>query len=112
MAFPRSPYIKFIQVGKGFDVADDAIADMVQKNDLVVTADIPLADKVVKKGGFALNPRGEFYTEDSIKERLAVRNLMEDLRSQGQVRGGPAPMGKTENQKFANALDRFLRKAT
>lgn len=110
MHFPRTPYIRFVQVGHGFDVADQKIVDLVEPNDLVITADIPLADLVIQKGGFALNPRGEFYTPDSIKERLAVRHLMEELRSTGQISGGPPPMGKVEQQKFANALDRFLTK--
>jgi uncharacterized protein len=110
MHYPRTPYVRFVQVSNGFDVADDKIVEMVEPKDLVITADIPLADKVVQKGGFALNPRGEFYTADSIKERLAVRNLMEGLRDSGQVSGGPAPLGKVEQHKFASALDRFLTK--
>jgi len=110
MNYPRTSHIRFIQVSNGFDVADDKIVEMAESNDLVITADIPLADKVVSKGAFALNPRGEFYTENSIKERLAVRNLMEGLRDAGQIHGGPPPLGKVELHKFATALDRFLAK--
>ena len=105
---PRSRYIRSIQVASGFDVADNRIAELVQRGDLVITADIPLAATVIDKGGLALNPRGELYTTENIKERLAMRNLMDELRSTGQVTGGPAALGKRERQAFANALDRLL----
>ncbi len=105
---PRSRYIRSIQVTSGFDVADNRIAELVQRGDLVITADIPLAATVIDKGGLALNPRGELYTTENIKERLAMRNLMDELRSTGQVTGGPAALGKRERQAFANALDRLL----
>ncbi len=105
---PRSRYIRSIQVASGFDVADKRIAELVQRGDLVITADIPLAATVIDKGGLALNPRGELYTTENIKERLAMRNLMDELRSTGQVTGGPAALGKRERQAFANALDRLL----
>ncbi len=105
---PRSRYIRSIQVPAGLDVADNRIAALVERGDLVVTADIPLAAKVVDKGALALNPRGELYTTENIKERLAMRNLMDELRSTGQLTGGPAALGKKERQAFANALDRLL----
>lgn len=107
---PRSKYIKLIQVPGGFDVADAKIVESVCAHDLVITADIPLASDVIKKGAHALNPRGDLYTEDNIKERLAVRNLMDSLRGAGQITGGPAAMNRTDQQNFGNALDRFLTK--
>ena len=105
---PPSPYIRSIQVPSGFDVADNRIAELVEQGDLVITADIPLAATVIDKGGLALNPRGELYTEENIKERLAMRNLMDELRGMGEVTGGPAALGKKDRQAFANALDRLL----
>jgi hypothetical protein len=106
-----SPFIKFVLVPKGFDVADNIIVERVEKGDLVITADIPLASATIEKGGFALNVRGEFYTEENIQQRLAMRNYMEELRSLGQRTGGPAPLNTKDHQDFANALDRFLAKS-
>ena len=105
---PKSRFIKSIQVPSGFDVADDTIVERMQSGDLVITADIPLADEVIATGGTALNPRGTFYDRENIARHLARRNLMEELRSSGTISGGPAPLGKTEIQTFANQLDRFL----
>jgi uncharacterized protein YaiI (UPF0178 family) len=105
---PRSAYIRAVQVPAGFDVADNRIVGELQAGDLVVTADIPLAAEVVAKGGVALNPRGELYTAENVRERLAMRNLMEDLRSAGAVSGGPPTLSKTDRQNFANQLDRLL----
>jgi hypothetical protein len=105
---PRSRYIRAIQVPAGFDVADNRIVRELQAGDLVVTADIPLAAEVVDKGGVALNPRGELYTAENVRERLAMRNLMEELRSTGAVSGGPPTLSKTDRQNFANQLDRLL----
>ncbi|MGD2082645.1 MAG: YaiI/YqxD family protein [Chromatiales bacterium] len=105
---PRSRYIRAIQVPAGFDVADNRIVRELQAGDLVVTADIPLAAEVVDKGGVALNPRGELYTVENVRERLAMRNLMEELRSTGVVSGGPPTLSKTDRQNFANQLDRLL----
>ncbi len=107
---PPSPYIRAIRVGAGFDVADKHIAAQVEAGDLVITADIPLAAAVIDRGGYALNPRGEFYTRENIGERLALRNFMDELRSSGVNTGGPAALGQAERQAFANQLDRFLRK--
>ena len=107
---PPSPYIKRWQVGFGFDVADNYIVDTMQPGDLVITADIPLADDVVTKGGTALNPRGELYTTNNIKQLLARRNLNESLRSCQMVRGGPDKFTSKEIQVFANTLDRILAK--
>lgn len=105
---PPSSYIKAIQVPAGFDVADNNIVRQIQQGDLVITADIPLAALVIEKGGHALNPRGELYTEDNIKERLAMRDLMNELRGGGVITGGPSALSLTDRQAFANELDRFL----
>lgn len=107
---PPSPHIKAVQVPHGFDVADNHIAQQVQANDLVITADIPLASQVIERGGFALNPRGEFYTPENIRERLAMRNFMEELRSAGTATSGPSTFSQSDRQAFANQLDRFLAK--
>ena len=107
---PRSRFIKFKQVGSGFNVADHHIIDFAQKGDLVITADIPLADGAIQKGAFALNPRGELYDNDNIKTKLSIRNFMDEVRSSGQITGGPAPLHKRDIQAFANSLDNFLAK--
>ncbi len=108
IATPPSPFIKAVQVANGFDVADNYIVQQCQTNDLVITADIPLAAEVVGKKAFALNPRGELYTQENIKEHLAMRDFMTGLRDTGQVSGGPSAFGQKDKQAFANALDRFL----
>ena len=105
---PRSPFIKTLRVAAGFDVADRRIAEQVRPGDLVVTADIPLAAEVIERGGHALNPRGELYTQDNIKERLTLRNFMGELRNTGVNTGGPPVFNQRDRQTFANALDRFL----
>lgn len=105
---PPSKYISTVQVSAGFDVADNAITERVADGDLVITADIPLAADVVAKGATALNPRGHLYTEQNIRERLAVRDMMDELRSTGQIHGGPSGFSKKDRQAFANQLDKFL----
>lgn len=105
---PPSPFIKTIQVPKGFDVADNYIAAQVQANDLVITADIPLAAAVIDKAGLALNPRGEFYSRENIREALDMRNFMDTLRSSGVETGGPAAFSAADRQAFANRLDGLL----
>lgn len=105
---PASPFITTIRVRPGFNVADSRIVELIASGDLVVTADIPLAAAVVGKKGYALNPRGEFYTEDNIRERLSMRDFMAELRSGGVETGGPSALGRKERQAFANQLDRFL----
>ena len=105
---PPSPFIKALQVPAGFDVADNRIVELTEAGDLVITADIPLAAGVIDKGGHALDPRGETYTKDNIKERLAMRKLMDELRSSGIDTGGPAIFSHADRQAFANKLDRFL----
>lgn len=105
---PPSPYIRALQVPAGFDVADNRIAQEVQPGDLVITADIPLAAQVIEREGFALNPRGEFYTRDNIRERLTMRNFMEELRGSGVDISGPSAFSQSDRQSFAAQLDRFL----
>lgn len=108
--FPKSPIISGIVVPAGPDEADDAIARMVQPGDLVITADIPLAGRVIEKGGTVIDPRGKLYTADNIKERLAMRDFMEDLRNSGVDTGGPARFSPKDRQAFANQLDKLLSK--
>jgi uncharacterized protein YaiI (UPF0178 family) len=105
---PPSKLIRSVQVGRGFDVADGYIVMYLQPGDLVITADIPLAADVIKKGGETINPRGEHYTLENIQERLAVRNFMAELRDTGEMTGGPPPLNASDRQAFASALDRFL----
>lgn len=107
---PGSPFISKIQVIAGYDVADNKIIQTVEIHDLVITADIPLADAVINKAAIALNPRGELYTKKNIKERLSLRNFSADLRSSGVHTGGPSALTKNEIQRFANALDFILSK--
>lgn len=110
LQIPSSPYISKIKVARGFDVADNVIIDKMSAGDIVVTADIPLADSVVDKGGIALNPRGTLYSRENIKERLAIRNLNEELRSAGVPLRGVPKLNPREIQTFANCLDRLLSK--
>lgn len=105
---PASPYIRALQVPAGFDVADNRIAQEVQPGDLVVTADIPLAAQVIDRGATAINPRGELYTPDNIRERLNMRDFMETLRGSGVDISGPAAFSQADRQAFAAQLDRFL----
>jgi uncharacterized protein YaiI (UPF0178 family) len=107
---PSSAYIRSVQVAGGFDVADDHIAQQVEPGDLVVTADIPLAAAVVEKGAQALDPRGELYTQANVRQRLTLRNFMDELRSSGVDTGGPASLSQRDRQAFANQLDRLLAK--
>jgi uncharacterized protein YaiI (UPF0178 family) len=108
---PRSEFIDNIMVPSGMNVADRRIVELVQPGDLVITADIPLAAEVVAKGGQALDPRGELYTEANVGERLAVRNLFDELRGGGEITGGPSNFTAKDRQAFANQLDRWLTKA-
>jgi uncharacterized protein YaiI (UPF0178 family) len=105
---PPSPFVRTVRVAKGFDVADSRIVQELAPGDLVITADIPLAAEVIARGGHALDPRGEWYSEDNVRERLAIRNLMAELRSGGAILGGPATFNQANRQLFANHLDRFL----
>lgn len=110
LSIPSSPLIKFQQVETGFDVADSYISQRVNSGDIVVTQDIPLAAEVIEKETQVISPRGEHYTKANIRQRLAMRNLMEELRTIGEIRGGPASMSNTDRQQFANVLDRLLAK--
>ncbi len=107
---PPSRFIRTVQVSSGADVADQEIVRLLSPGDLVVTGDIPLAADVLKKGGFALNPRGEFYTNDNIAQQLTMRAFLEELRGGGVDTGGPAAFNQSDRQQFANSLDRHLHK--
>ena len=108
---PRSKHIRSVQVTSGFDVADNYILQQARPGDLVVTADIPLASEVISKGCLALNPRGELYTEDNIRQRLNMRDFMDTLRGSGVDTGGPPALSHGDRLAFANQLDRFLARA-
>ena len=108
---PPSKFIRTLQVASGFDVADNEIVQRVEKNDLVITADIPLAAEVIEKGGIALNPRGERYTPDTIRERLNMRDFMDTMRASGIQTGGPNTLNQRDRQQFANELDKWLQQA-
>jgi uncharacterized protein YaiI (UPF0178 family) len=112
LRIPPSPYINFLQVTHGFDVADNEIVARLEEGDLVITGDIPLAAEVIEKGGHALNPRGELYTVENIKARLTMRDFMDSLRSSGVNTGGPPALSHTDRQAFANQLDSLLTKLT
>lgn len=105
---PPSRHIRVVQVAAGFDMADKHIAQRVSPGDLVITADIPLAAEVIARQGHALNPRGELYTQDTIRQRLTMRDFMEEMRGAGLVTGGPAALTQGDRKAFADALDRFL----
>ena len=105
---PRSCWIRSLQVARGFDVADNEIAKRLAPGDLVITADVPLAADVIARRGHALNPRGELYTTENIRERLQTRDFLEKLRETGVQTGGPAPFDQTDRKRFADQLDRFL----
>ena len=104
----NSRLVKSIIVPVGPDAADDRIVELVEAGDLVITADIPLADRVVSKGAYAINPRGELYTEENIKERLATRDFLTELRSGGEITGGPPTFNQKDRRIFADQLDLFL----
>jgi uncharacterized protein YaiI (UPF0178 family) len=108
MHTPKSTFINIIAVPAGMNVADRRILELVESGDLVVTSDIPLAAHVVAKGGQALNPRGELYTDENVGDRLIVRNMLDQLRAGDQVVGGPPIFSARDKQAFANQLDRWL----
>lgn len=105
---PPSRHIHMLRVHSGFDVADNEIVKRLNPGDLVITGDIPLASEVLAKGGHAINPRGERYSQETIRERLNLRDFMDTLRSSGIDTGGPAALGPRDIQAFANQLDVFL----
>jgi uncharacterized protein YaiI (UPF0178 family) len=108
LQIPPSRYIKMLRVKSGYDVADNEIVKQLSVGDLVITGDIPLANEVIEKGGHAINPRGELYTRENIKERLNMRDFMDALRGSGIHTGGAAPQNSRDIQAFANQLDKFL----
>ena len=105
-----SNYIKYIIVELGADEADHKIVEMLELNDLVITADIPLANRTIEKNAHAIDHRGAMYTEDNIKQYLAIRNLMQDIRDSGEITKGPPPFSQKDAQQFANLLNAFLQK--
>ncbi len=108
LSTPRSAFIKSIRVESGFDVADNYIVQNVKPGDLVITGDIPLAAEVLEAEGEALNPRGEAYSRETIKQKLTMRDFMDEMRGTGIMSGGPPPLNQTDRREFANALDRYL----
>ena len=110
MRTPRSDYISVVVVEKGFDIADDYIADNIEKGDLAITGDIPLAARIVDAGAHCMDPRGQIFDEDNVKHKLATRNLLAQLRDQGMMGGGPPPYKPKDQNKFASALDALLTK--
>ena len=105
---PVAQNLRFVQVPAGFDAADKRIVELMVPGDLVITADVPLAAAAIEKGGVALNPRGELYTSENVRERLSVRNFLDELRGSGVNTGGPPALSQRERQMFANQLDRLL----
>lgn len=105
---PASAYISAVQVARGFDVADDEIARRVEPGDLVVTADIPLAAQVLEKGAHALDPRGVLFSTETIREKLTLRDFMDQMRASGVATDGPPPFVASDRQRFAAQLDRLL----
>ena len=109
LTVPGSKFIETRQVEQGFDVADNYIVQQCEVGDLVVTADIPLAAEILEKGADALNPRGELYQRETIRQKLTMRDFMDEMRGTAiQTGGGPPPLNQTDRREFANALDRFL----
>lgn len=105
MQLPRDPLIERVVVGAGLDIADDYIAERARRGIIVITADIPLAARCIKAGADVIAPNGRAQTEQSIGQALATRNLMEDLRSAGQITGGPRPFAPKDRSNFLSALD-------
>ncbi len=108
LAVPSVAWIKMVQVASGFDVADHYIVGQITKGDLLISGDIPLADEVIKQGAQVITPRGEELTASNIRQRLNMRDFMEEFRDSGMVRGGPPALNSKDQQRFANALDRWL----
>lgn len=106
----KSKYITYMIVELGAGEADNKIVEMIEEGDLVITADIPLADRTITKTAHAIDHRGELYTSENIKQYLAMRNLMQEIRDSGEVTKGPAPFSSKDSQKFANSLNAFLQK--
>ncbi len=105
---PPSSFISSRQVSQGFDVADDYIVQNIEAGDLAITADIPLAAEIIDKEAIAINPRGEIYNKENIKQRLAMRDFMDQMRGSGIQSGGPATFNQQDRMAFANSLDKLL----
>jgi uncharacterized protein len=105
---PVDPMIEMVVVAKGFDAVDDWIVEQATTKDIVVTSDILLADRCVKKGCRTLDPKGHEFTEDNIGMSVANRELMQNLRHMGEMRGGPAPMDKKARSQFLGKLDQII----
>lgn len=108
LSVPPSRFLRTLRVAPGFDVADNEIVQRAEAGDLVITADIPLAAEVMEKGAVALNPRGERYSEATIRERLTMRDFMDTMRASGVQTGGPSTLNQRDRQAFANELDKWL----
>jgi uncharacterized protein YaiI (UPF0178 family) len=108
MFIPPSPLIRQVRVKLGADVADNYIVEHVRENDIVITADLPLAAFIVEKNAIGLNVRGEIYTEDNVRERLSMRDFMKELRDNGVITGGPESFGPKDAERFTNALNKIL----
>lgn len=106
----QSSFISYMVVDLGADEADNKIVELLEEDDLVITADIPLADRSISKNAHAIDHRGELYTEDNIKQYLAIRNLMQEIRDSGEMTKGPAPFSQKDAQGFANQLNKFLQR--
>lgn len=106
----KSSYIKYLIVDEGADEADNRIVELLKEDDLVITADIPLADRTISKNAQAIDHRGELYTQDNIKHYLAMRNLMQEVRDSGEITKGPKPFGQKDSQNFANSFNMILQK--
>lgn len=109
-SIPRSPYLTFKVVSHGFDEADKWIVDRCNSGDIVISQDIPLAAEAIEKGAVVISPKGILFTKDNIKQRLSMRNFMEELRGAGENIGGPAAFNQADRRNFANQLDRLLNK--
>jgi uncharacterized protein YaiI (UPF0178 family) len=110
MHIPLHPLVSLIKVDQGADMADHYIVEHVSPQDIVITADIPLAAFIVEKNSTAIDHRGELYTEDNVRERLSIRDFMKEIRDGGVITGGPAPFGPKDVEKFTNSLNRILTK--
>lgn len=108
MRLAPNPLFTMVVVSDAFDAADNHIAEHVGKGDLVITADVPLASRIVAKGATGLSPRGEIFDASNVAEKLSTRNLMQELRSAGDIYGGPPPLGEGDKKRFADALDRLV----
>lgn len=108
MRLPISRWLRSVQVGSGFDAADQYIVERLQSGELVITGDVPLAALVIERGALALSPRGERFTPENVRERLSIRNFTERLRGGGLVGGGPGTLDARDKTRFANALDGWI----